>query len=333
MRRRSRIGVQTPPPLPAAESSAVYVAAPRSAQKAAWLFIASASLVAVAAVGFFIALRLPENVLRLHATTTLPMIGAFSCLGAAFTLWRSPREVRLTPAGVSVSYANRTDEFPWDQIALAAKADTGMSGGKALKLYDGAGRVLAKLSDNLIGFDDLARALDARLAARPHVRASTVTASHSRKRAALLALGGMAALALAGANGWLAYDDARAARLLREAAVAGEAIIVRKFIAPDRRTHRIEFRVADVADAPLENVEFDRILWAVVAEGQRLPARYVPAEPGISRLEMGQIDAEPMSPTMQVVGSVFVGLLGLALVVASVLEWRKGRPTARATQR
>lgn len=303
--------------------------APGSARKATWLFVAAAALVVMTLVNFVVALRLPSNALRLHATTTLPMIGAVSCLGAALAARRSPREVRLTPAGVSVTYVNRAIELPWDRIALAAKADSGIGGGKALKLYDRDGRVLASLSDNLLGFDGLAHALEARLAALPHARTATVAATRSRKQAVFLALGGAVALALAGANGWMAYDDARAARLFREAAVPGEAAVVRKFVAPDGRTHRIEYRIADVADAPLENVEFDPLLWTAIGEGQRLPARYVAAEPGISRLEIGQIEDDPVSPTMQGALSAFIALLGLAALVASVVEWRKGRPAVR----
>ena len=138
------------------------------------------------------------------------------------------------------------------------------------------------------------------------------------------------AWALGGVNGWLAYSDARAQRLLRESAVPGEATVVRKFVAPDGRTHRIEYRVAGVEAAPLENVEVNPLLWSAMAEGERLPVLYVPADPSVSHLRIGQIDDVQMSSAVHYGLSAVIAGMGVVFFVGGLLELRKARAGAGA---
>lgn len=320
------------PPLPNTHGG-VYSLPPGAAGKSKLLFAGAAGLLLVSIGGFVISLRLPHDPFRQNVMTTLPMIGAITCLTAALALRRSPREVRVTAGGVTVADAGgRTRELPWERIAVAAKVDRSMGTGKALKLYDGDGKVLANLSDELTGFDFLVDDLQRQLAARPHARATAVETRRLRKQAAFLIFGGVCAIALGAATGWMAYRDATAERLLRDSTVPGEAIVVRKFVAPNGRTHRIEYRVTGAnGQPPLENVQVNTLFWVGLTEGNHVPVHYVPADPGISRLAIGQVDEKEMSPGTEGLMSALVGAMGVFFLSVGGWQWFKaGKAKPRA---
>jgi hypothetical protein len=236
--------------------------------------------------------------------------------------------VRLGQEGLRILFGRQAREFVWEEIALAATADRAFGGGKSLKLYAPDGRLLATLPDALEGFDLLVADVQRRLAAKPHAKSEAVATRRLRKRAAGLICGAFLAWALGGANGWLAYSDARAQRLLKESSVPGEAMVVRKFVAPDGRTHRIEYRLAGVDGAPLENVEVNPLFWSAMVEGQRLPVLYVPADPSVSHLRIGQIDDMQMSSAVHYGLSAGIAVLGVVFFVGGLLELRKTRAGA-----
>jgi hypothetical protein len=308
------------------ERVAIYTPARGSGIKATLLFAGAAGLVLMAVIGFAVSLRIPNDPIRFHAITTLPMICAMWSLGAALAVRRSPREVRVGPAGMSILFGNRARELPWGDVALAPTVDRALGGGKSLKLYGPDGRVLVTLPDALQGFEQLVANVQRRVSAKPHANSDAVATRRLRKRAAGLMVGGVMALALGGVNAWLAYDNARAARLLRESAEPGEATVVRKFVAPDGRTHRIEYRLASINGASLENVEVNPLFWALMSEGQRVPVLYVPSDPRVSRLQIGQIDdAQQLSPPLHYGLSAAIAGLGVVFFAAGLLELRKAR--------
>jgi hypothetical protein len=124
-------------------------------------------------------------------------------------------------------------------------------------------------------------------------------------------------LPLAGATwtAWMAYDTHRAEQLMRTQGVGGEAVVVRKFIAPDGRTRRVEFRVADAPEnAHLHNVEIDPQFWALLQAGARLPVKTVPGHPEIAHLRFGEIKDDFLNPSPMMNGLLSLGLLVMAIL-------------------
>jgi hypothetical protein len=127
------------------------------------------------------------------------------------------------------------------------------------------------------------------------------------------------------ATAWLAYDGARAARLLRDAAMPGDAEIVRRFTAPNGFTRRIEYRVtgADGTSA-MRNAEVDPVLWEALAGVATVQVRYVPDDPSISRLAVGEIErGDPLQrPGANYVPSAVCAIMSILLLTIAALQWR-----------
>ncbi len=156
---------------------------------------------------------------------------------------------------------------------------------------------------------------------RPH-------ASCARRRVEQAALAFVMGLLMALGCGfiiWSTYQKQRADRLLAERGQPGEAEIVRRFLAPNGVTRRLEYRVvgADGRSAT-ENVEVEPAYWESLEGARTIPVVVVPGEPGISRLEEGRAvrDGEfTKTPAGGYLLGTLGGLLALFLLVSGVLMW------------
>ena len=90
-------------------------------------------------------------------------------------------------------------------------------------------------------------------------------------------------------------------------------------------TKRLEYRVIGADDqAPTENVEVDPDYWASLEGATSVPVIVVPGEPGISRLEEGQVtddDEFSKTPAGGYALAALSGLLALFLLGVGVLAW------------
>jgi hypothetical protein len=206
-----------------------------------------------------------------------------------------------------------------------------MSNRKLLVVYGNDGKVLLKLPGSLEGFDSLGAAVKARLAEYPSPHAPAVRWRKARRTAIALLVGTVFTLAGSAWTAWMAYDTHRARELMRTQGVDREAVVVRKFVAPDGRTHRIEYRVAGAGaetgagkDAPLHNVEVDPIVWAMLQTGGRVPVKTVPGHPEIARLSAGEIEDEmgSDSPTLNLVLSIALFVMGGVFLVGAILGFK-----------
>ena len=131
-------------------------------------------------------------------------------------------------------------------------------------------------------------------------------------------IGGVLFFALAIANGWMAAHDRQAKDLLLSQGQPAQAVITRKFTAPDGRTRHIEYQV-DVPGAPTENVEVAAGLWSMLREQQRINVTAVPGRPDISHLIAGQIDdSMKADPKVMLLLSVAIALISIIFVAGAL---------------
>jgi hypothetical protein len=281
-------------------------------------------LVLVAAFGFFVSLKTPTGMVQLHLRSTVPMIMAVGLFATAYTLARSPRAVGFSADGLHVYYRRGAKLLGWGEIAWAEVGSQAMTNRKLLTVYGNNGKALLKLPASLEGFDSLAAGVRQRLAEHPSPYAGALRWRKCRRQAVGLLVGSVLTLAGGAWMGWMAYDERRSAELMRTQGAQGEAVVVRKFVAPDGRTHRIEYRVADAGEgAPLHNVEVDPLVWSILRTGQRVPVKTVPGRPEIARLVVGEVE-DAMEPSPMTKLLLMAGMLVLTVVflVGAILGFR-----------
>jgi hypothetical protein len=284
---------------------------------------AGIALVLVAVAGFFFALRSKNsNFIAYHALTTFPMIIAVGLFASAYPALRSATRVIVGEHDLTVFRGpSELGRWPWTQIALASTAQS--TGHKQiLKLYGDTGKLLVTLTEDLEAFPAMVDQIKRRMAQNPSPQRTSVAHRTGRRRGIFLILGGLAFLALAAANAWLAFSDRQSAHLLKTQGQPTQAIIIRKFTAPDGHTRRVEYRI-DAPSAPLENVEINPALWQLLQEQQRVPAVAVPGRPDISRLTIGQIDDRMNAdPNLMLFLSAGITLMSLFAIAAGLLNYR-----------
>jgi hypothetical protein len=306
------------------EHPQVYTASPGLTSNP-WLFFGGGiGLVLVALFGFFVSLKIRTGPLQLHLRTTLPMILATGLFATGYTLARSPRAVALSPQGLHVRFRSAEKLLPWDQIAWAEVGSQAITGRKLLSIYATSGKVLLKLPANLDHFDSLVAAVKGRLTEHPSPHADALRWRKLRKTSVALLVGSAFMLAGSAYVSWETYDDHRSETLMRTQGVDGEALVVRKFLAPDGRTRRIEYRVAGAGEnAPLHNVEVDQMVWMLAQDGERLPVKTVPGHPEIARLAAGEIkDSFKGSPALNIGLSIALFIAGIVFTVGAVLGFK-----------
>lgn len=296
----------------------LFVANPSLRRRAALLLAGALGLFALATGGFALALATDAGVVALQGMTTLPVLIGLGLLGAALAARRTPLQVVVDARNVTVTYRNRVLTLPWDQIAWVEEGTTTLGFRGQLRLLSADGQSLATIGEDIFGYGVLTNLLKHHLSQRANPATDLVKKKRSRRNGWSLVFGGVFALGLAGANAFIAYTNSQNRALLASQGVEGTATVVRKFIAPDGRTHRIEYRV-DVPGAPLANVEIEPMLWVLIQQDQKLTVKHVPGRPDLSRLLSGQIDDNEPNPRLMLIVGVGVTLLGVVFLVAGVL--------------
>jgi hypothetical protein len=102
--------------------------------------------------------------------------------------------------------------------------------------------------------------------------------------------------------------------------VHGEGEIVRRFVAPNGVTKRIEYRVQG---SKLRNVEVDPILWDQLEHAKTVPVVHIPDEPDINRLEFGEVKKDDFTgtPAGGYLLSTLGGLMALFVLGFSPFAW------------
>lgn len=280
---------------------------------------------AFAVFGFILSLVTRPGMLAMQAMTTLPTLFGLGALTSAWSISRSPRQITVGPDGISIDNRNGTEMFEWGRIGWVNVSTDGLNQRKKLVIYDVQGKTLATISDAFDDFDHLTRLVRERIDARGDDTADRLRHRKSKRSSLFLAGAGIGLLALVAGNLWMARQKQREERLLAEAAVPGEAEILRRFMAPDGVTARLEYRVvAPDGQQGTRNAEVTRAYWDSLEGATTVPVTYVTAEPEFSRLVSGEVLENDLtgSPAVTYTLCAVLAAICLFLLGAAVLQWR-----------
>jgi hypothetical protein len=166
--------------------------------------------------------------------------------------------------------------------------------------------------------------VQSRIASKEDATAATIRQRKSRKSAVITGVISLVLSAVAIANLWMAFEQRRATKLLNEAGIPGEAEIVRRFVAPNGVTKRLEYRVTgEEGQSATRNAEVTPAYWGQLEGEESVPIVYVLEEPSISRLAAGEVESDGMtdSPAFMIgLSCVLLAMCAVFMGVA-VMQW------------
>jgi hypothetical protein len=290
--------------------------------KAYWQLAGAVALILFSLANFFVALRVNVTMINLQLTCTVPMLLAVFLIATAIRTLRMAVFVQITPEALQIRRRSGAMlVLPWQRIVVVNTGSPPLTSKKHLTLYDAGGKVLARLAEDFQNFQDMELAIRARQVQSP--QQSHVKRGQNRRKGVFFMVFGVVFTALGAANAWIALKEHSDNDLFQKLGRPTNAAVVRQFIAPDGRTHRIEFRVDDVPNAPVVNVEANQFLWAAMKPGQHIPVVAVPGRPDIAHLAIGEVRNNLTPPFgMMMLLSVVISVFAIAVFVVGVLVFR-----------
>lgn len=259
-----------------------------------WLWILGGAFgILMAFFGFAVGLMTRPDPLRLQLMTTLPLMMGGSAIIRGFSLRKIPTGVKIEPDGLFIYFPNETIHYQWAEIGLAKVETSGMHQKKNVTLYNREGKVLHRLQNTFDSFEQMSESILSRVERKSGETAEKIKKKHSRKEA-WLCFGVGLFFACAGAfMAWDTFETQRRDTLLKEVAIEGEAEIVRRFVAPNGVTHRLEYRVTNnLGTSATRNAEVEVWYWDSLDEVETVPVRYVEEFPKYSELIEGEVKEE-----------------------------------------
>jgi len=310
-----------------AEPKEPQVFAMPDAKSKLWLWILSGAGLCIAGIaGMVLAITWRVDQIQLHLMATLPLtMSAFSFLNA-WTVYRSPRCLVVDEQGIGLQNRNGVSWHPWKEVGWSTVQGNPHLGkvSRYYDIFDISGKRIVRVSDTIDQFDFLVETVKAGICAQ----ANPVTSQVQLKRAhrnAWIALA--TALFLGAACSFIVWDGwnkARADRLLVEKGQVGQAEILRRFLAPDGRTPRLEYRITNAQGVSAEhNAEMHRFVWDMLEGQKNVQVLYVSEEPSISRLAMGEVvedDTFMKPPGCYILGGIG-GFMSLIVLGIAILFW------------
>ena len=270
-------------------------------------FVIGFGLIAFAIIGFIFVLGIKHGQMTLHLTTTLPMIFAVGMLARGFSQRNQPSRVVVGPDGMKITTKRSSRVYSWSEIGSATKTNVLNTPHTCLRITDTFGKVIIKVDESFPDYLRLVKLVESYIDAKPDDTSIRIM-SRKAKRAGVVCF--LVGSFLSFAAVFIAYEarnSERSKKLLAEKGVVGDGEIVRRFVAPNGVTKRIEFRVAG---SKIKNVEVTTNLWNELEHVKTLPVIYVPDEPDINRLEFGEVKDDDFMKTPRG-GFLFSGLFGL----------------------
>jgi hypothetical protein len=288
------------------------------------LFFAGLGSLGLAVVGFGIAIVGRPGQLGLHAMATMPAILGVAALTGSWSLLRTPNRVSVGKDGLTIENKRGTQFLRWDDVGCATLETAGSSHRRRLNVTDPNGKSIVKLDQSFERFDDLVAMISSHVEAKGDSTAESILRNKAKRQGALAFVVGSFLAMACGFVVWETYNNQRALRLLHEKGEPGEAEIVRRFVAPNGITTRVEYKVVNSAGvSATRNVEVEPGFWSDLDGVKSIAVISVPDEPAISRLAHGEVRENDFTKTP--VGGYGLGVLGGLLSVfmlgASPFMW------------
>ena len=145
----------------------------RSSSPTLWLF-GGLGAFALAAVGFAVVVMTGGGMIRQQLLTTLPILVGIGAIVTSRTLARSPHKVGVGAVGVRFVAGRKVRKYLWQEIGWSTIQASGMNVRRHLLLYDTGGRPIAKLSDGIADFDEMAEMVATYIAAKGDTTAEQI---------------------------------------------------------------------------------------------------------------------------------------------------------------
>lgn len=315
--------VEDPPQRPTAD--VVYFRRP-TALLLAWVcFGVGLMSIAFAAAGFAIALALRVDQITLQFLVTGPTLVGIALIAASRLMAQTPKQVTVGPEGLCIDHERQPrQKIAWQDIAWAAVGNAGLMQQRQLLIYDRQGKTLVGLSDSFEDYKQLIKQIQKAVAKKQDETSESVRRSKARKSALFLGAAAAFLSFIAGANFWMASETERTDALFERDAIAGQAEVVRVFVAPNGVTKRLEYRVTGHnGQTATRNAEVTDAYYHQLETATTVPVRYVPAEPAISRLVDGEVTSKDVtdSPGLMKAVSLVLGGLCVLLFIAAAMQW------------
>ncbi len=302
-----------------------YVTASQTDWAAGLWFAGGVLCCCLAAIGFVIALFARVSTITLQMMTTLPLLVGLSAIVRGYARMQIPRRVVFEPNGLRVERSSREEFYNWSDIGWALFGLNNFSQAKQVTLYRVDGSRLAVIPDGLTNFNEMAERIVARAGREAPEAATNIQQGKSRKQGYFLLATGLGLLLCCGAVAWFTYTDIQERRLLASEAVPGEGRIVRRFVAPNGFTKRLEYEVTGEGDVTaMRNAEVETFYWALLEGADTVPVTYVPRHPHISRLQEGEADSDKEDFTRTPLGgyglSAVMSVFSLGMVAIGIMN-------------
>ncbi|MAG93813.1 MAG: hypothetical protein CMJ48_08705 [Planctomycetaceae bacterium] len=292
--------------------------------KSAAYFVGGLLGIGAAVVGMSVAILGDVDQITLHMMTTLPTIMGVGALAAGWSIAHMPDQVSLGPEGLIVEAKRGRQELAWDDVGWAKVDATAMGQQRQLIIYGTDGKKALAISSAFDDFDRLVDLVKDRVAAKQDGTAEQVQWKKARKTAWMLLGFGTFMACAAGGITWDTHSRERGKRLLAEVGREGEAKILRRFLAPNGVTPRLEYKVTGTnGRTSTRNAQLQRPVWDALADSETVPVIYVAEEPDISRLVVGEAEKGDITDTplggygLAAAG----GAMSLFMLVAGLLAW------------
>lgn len=279
----------------------------------------------LAALGFLASQVSGANEISLHLRVTLPVTLG---IGAFFTAWmtaRAPLEVGVGPSGLRMTSRRESRLLLWSQIGWSTIQTNPLDHRRYLKVYDLEGRVIATIGEAITGFDTLAERVAGHVGARRDGTAQRVQLTKARQSALFVTVVSLAFLAVSAFVASGTRDSIRARQRFQTSAVPGEARIVERHLAPNGITPRLVYRITTPGGrSARRNAEVERPVWDQLAGATTVPVLYVPDEPEISRLAIGEVEDRSLfdQPLFGYGLPAALAVMSLVFLVAAAFQWR-----------
>ena len=213
---------------------------------------------------------------------------------------KTPRRVGVGPEGLTVETTRGTRQSPGTNSATPGVETGGMNQRKRLNVTDVNGKSVAKLDESFGHFDEMTALVSRRVEAKGDgtARRSPRQEGPARTRP-WRSWSARSWRSRACMSPRSTYEGVRGTRLLKEKGKPGMAEVVRRFVAPNGVTKRVEYRIVGTG-GPVGDAERRgrcRCTRSRLEGAKTIPVVSVPDEPEVSRLMFGEVKENDFTKT------------------------------------